>query len=102
MATPKKPRTTKPAMNPESREKQLIDLAVNLAEKQLREGTAPPSVVNHYLKLASQRETLEREMLTEQVKLITAKSQAIVRGKEMEDVAKQAIEAMRNYSPSGN
>ena len=52
-----------PAQDPVAREKQLINLAVDLAEKQLIEGTASPSVLTHYLKLASTRETVEREIL---------------------------------------
>lgn len=100
MTKPIGKRMTKPAMDPESREKQLVELAVNLAEKQLRDGTAPASVINHYIKLASKRETLEREILSKQAELITAKSKAIASGKEAEDIAKMAIEAMQNYTPS--
>lgn len=51
-----------PAQDPVAREKQLINLAVDLAEKQLIEGTASPSVLTHYLKLASTRETVERDL----------------------------------------
>ena len=40
----------RPALTPEARENQLIALAVNLAEKQLREGTASSQVITHYLK----------------------------------------------------
>lgn len=88
----------KPASNPESREKQLINLAVNLAEQQLKDGTASPSVISHFLKLASRRETLEREILEKQSKLIEAKAQSIAKNGEAEDLAKAAIEAMKNYS----
>lgn len=88
----------KPATTPEGREKQLIALAENLAEKQLRDGTASPSVINHYLKMASSREHLEREMMEKQSKLIDAKVQAIVKDKEQEMLAKAAIDAMKNYT----
>ena len=44
------------ALTPEDRESQLIAAAVNLAEKQLRDGTASPSVITHYLRLASGKE----------------------------------------------
>lgn len=88
----------KPATNPEAREQQLVNLAVNLAEKQLLEGTASPSVISHYLKLASKREVLERQILEKQSKLIDAKAQNIVKDKENEDLAKAAIDAMKNYN----
>ena len=48
---PKKLRA--PAKTFEARENQLIALAVDLAEKQLSEGTASSQVITHYLKLGS-------------------------------------------------
>jgi hypothetical protein len=38
----------RPALTPEARENQLVSLAVDLAEKQLREGTASSQVITHY------------------------------------------------------
>lgn len=95
---PKVPRQSRPATNPEAREMQMVDLAVNLAESQLREGTASPSIIAHYLKLASKREVLEREILEKQSKLIEAKSLSISKDREAEDLAKAAIEAMKSYN----
>ena len=89
-----------PAQDPVAREKQLINLAVDLAEKQPIEGTASPSVLTHYLKLASTRETVEREILEKQAKLITAKTDSISQAKDTEEMVKQAIDAMRTYSGS--
>ena len=89
-----------PAQDPVAREKQLINLAVDLAEKQLIDGTASPSVLTHYLKLASTRETVEREILEKQAKLITAKTDSISQAKDTEEMVKQAIDAMRTYSGS--
>lgn len=94
-------RKSKPANSPESREKQLTRLAVDLAEKQLRDGTASPSVINHFLKIASKREELEREILERQSTLIRAKAENINRDREAEELAKAAIEAMKGYSPGG-
>jgi hypothetical protein len=92
----------RPATTPEAREQQLVSLAVNLAEKQLRDGTASPSVINHFLKIASTRETIEREILEKQSKLIEAKAQTINKDREAEDLAKAAIEAMKNYNSGSN
>ena len=95
---PKKEPIGRPASTPEAREQQLVSLAVNLAEKQLREGTASPSVINHFLKIASSRETIEREILEKQAKLIEAKAANLDRDREADDLAKAAIEAMKNYN----
>ena len=97
-AESKRSRDSRPASNPEAREQQLVSLAVDLAEKQLRDGTASPSVIGHFLKIASSRETIEREMLQKQSALIEAKAQNINKDREAEDLAKAAIEAMKNYN----
>lgn len=49
-----------PALSPDQKENELISLAVDLAERQLREGTASSQVIAHYLKLGSSRERLEK------------------------------------------
>jgi hypothetical protein len=92
----------RPATTPEAREQQLVNLAVNLAEKQLREGTAAPSVINHFLKIASTRETIEREMLEKQARFLDAKAKSIGESKDAEKLAKAAIEAMKNYNSGSN
>ena len=87
-----------PVMTPEAREQQLISLAIDLAEKQLREGTASSQVITHYLKLGSSKEKLEQEILTEQKKLVVAKTSAIESEGRMEELYAEAIKAMRTYN----
>lgn len=91
-------RKTKSALTPEDRENQLISLAVNLAEKQLREGTASSQVITHYLKLGSTKEKIEKEILAEQKKLIEAKTESLQSSKRMEELYADAIIAMKTYS----
>lgn len=93
-------RKPKPASNPDSREKQMIRLAVDLAEQQLRDGTAPASVINHYLKLGTKKEELERQILERQAELIKSKAETITHDREAHKVAQEAIEAMRSYGSS--
>jgi EAL domain-containing protein (putative c-di-GMP-specific phosphodiesterase class I) len=95
----KEDQQSRPATSPEAREQQLVNLAVNLAEKQLKDGTASPSVITHFLKYASTRERLEREILERNAQLIAAKAKNIDKERESEEVAKAAIDAMKNYSP---
>lgn len=92
----------RPAISPEARENQLISLAVDLAERQLREGTASSQVITHYLKLGSERERLERERLAEENKLLKAKTKAYEDQGEYKELVAQAIKAMRNYSGQGD
>lgn len=88
----------RPALTPEARENQLIYLATDLAEQQLRDGTASSQVITHYLKLGSSKERLEQEILKENKKLLTAKTAALESAKRMEDLYAKAIAAMKRYS----
>ena len=90
----------RPALSPEARENQLISLAVDLAERQLIEGTASSQVVTHYLKLASSREKLEKEKLERENELLRAKTNQIESTKKVEELYAQAMSAMKDYSGS--
>ena len=88
----------RPALTTEARENQLISLAVDLAEKQLIEGTASSQVISHYLKLGSTKERLEKEKLEEENKLLRARTEALQSAKRVEELYANAISAMRKYS----
>lgn len=94
-STPKKRR---PATTPEARENQLIALAVDLTERQLREGTASSQVITHYLKLGSSREKLEQERLRRENHLLAAKAEAMASAKRVEELYGLALNAMRTYA----
>ena len=89
---------SRPAMTPDAREKEICALAVDLAEQQLRDGTASPSVITHYLKLATQREKLETERLKAEVELSNAKTKAIDSERETLAAYKEAMAAFARYS----
>ena len=102
----------RPALTPEARENQMIALAVDLAEQQLRDGTASSQVITrdgtassqvitHYLKLGSTKEKIEKEILEKQKELITAKTEALKSAKRVEELYADAIAAMRRYSGNG-
>lgn len=92
----------RPALTPEARENQMIFLATELAEQQLRDGTASSQVITHFLKLGSSKEKLEHEILKEQKKLITAKTESIESSKRIEELYANAITAMREYGGRDN
>ncbi len=96
-----KPRKRRPALTPETRESQMISLAVDLAEKQLMEGTASSQVITHFLKLGSTKERLEKEKLEEENKLLKAKTDALQSAKRVEELYADAISAMKRYSGNG-
>lgn len=92
----------RPATTPEAREDQLIALAVNLAEQQLRDGTASPSVISHYLKLGSTKERIERQILEQQKDYLAAKTEAIQSSRHSEELFQEAIAAFKDYSGHGD
>ena len=94
-------RKIRPAIDPEIRELQMISLAVDLAEKQLMDGTASSPVITHYLKLGSSKERIEKEILERQKELITAKTESIKSQKRVEELYAEALKAMRIYNGQG-
>lgn len=91
-------RKMRPALSPEGRENQLISLAVDLAEKQLMEGTASSQVITHYLKLGSMRERLEREKIERENDLLRAKVESLQSMHRQEELYERALKAFARYS----
>lgn len=94
MATKKTPARHK-ALNPNERENQMINLAMDVAEEQMLNGTASAGVITHFLKLGTENAKLERELLKN-------KSKQIESATNSDENAKKAIEAFKGYSPKGN
>ena len=92
----------RPALPPEARENQLISLATDLAEEQIRNGTASSQVISHYLKLGSTRERIENEMKIAQRDLLKEKTEALKAGQRVEELYSEALKAMRDYSGQGD
>ena len=92
----------RPALTPEARELQMIDLAVSLAEKQLQEGTASSQVITHFLKLATEKTKLEQEKLRQDIRLQEAKTESLHSAKRVEELYTNALNAMRNYNGQGD
>lgn len=99
MARPKSSKKThRPAITPDGRENQLITHAVDLAERQLINGTASSQVITHFLKLASSRERLEQERLQNENLLLSAKIDQIASSRRIEELYETALNAMRTYA----
>lgn len=88
----------RPPVSLEAQENLMISLAVQCAEKQLRDGTASSQVITHYLKLGSTRERIEKEILEKQKELIDAKTKNINSNSEAKELYANALAAFRRYS----
>lgn len=92
----------RPAITSEARENQLINAAMELAAKQLMEGTASSQVITHFLKLGTEKEKTERELLMLNKELVKAKTEALQAAKRNEEMFQDAIRAMGIYSGEGD
>ena len=88
----------KPAKTLEGREQQLVADAIDLAEEQIRAGTASSQVITHFLKLGSSRELLEQQRLSHENELTRVKIEALESQKRVEELYMEALQAMRRYS----
>jgi hypothetical protein len=95
-------KSMRPALTPEARENQMISLAMDLAEQQLRDGTASSQLITEFVKRGSTKARLEREILEEQKELIEAKTKSLQSAQRIEELYANALDAMRNYSGSWN
>ena len=88
------------ALTPEAREQQLIALAVDRAEQQLRDGTASSQVITHYLKLGTAKYKAEIDKLQNENELLKAKTESLESQRRVEELYAEALTAMKNYSSS--
>lgn len=88
----------RPAITPDGRENQMIALSMDLAEQQLRDGSASSQVITHFLKLGCTKERQEKEKLEEEIKLLKAKTEALQSTQRVEELYANALKAMMSYS----
>lgn len=92
----------RPALSPEARENQLISLAVDLVEQRLLDGTASSQETTHFLKLATTKARLEKEILEKQKELMVAKTEQIRSEQHKEELYEEVINALRRYNGQGD
>ena len=98
----KSSRRGRPATTLEGRENQIISQVIDLAEKQIRDGTATSQVMTHFLKLGSTTQQLEHEKLMKENELLTAKVNQLASAKRVEELMEEALSAMKTYSGNGD
>lgn len=92
----------RPPLTPEAEEGQMIALSMALVKQRLIDGTASSQETTHFLKLASQKNRLETEILEKQKELIAAKTEALQSQKRVEELYAEALSAMRSYAGQGD
>ena len=97
MAKAVKTSRTRTPLTPEARENLMISLAMDLAEQQLRDGTASSQLITEFVKRGSTKARIEKELLEKQRDLAAAKADAIKAADRLEELMKEATKAMRRY-----
>lgn len=87
-----------PAESLEARENQLISLAMDRAEKQIRAGTASAQVITHFLKLGTEKAALENEKIKNENEMLKAKVETLRSQQRSEELYQAALDAMRSYA----
>lgn len=88
----------RPAETPTDREQQMINYADELAERQLREGTASAQVITHYLKLGTSRERLEQEKIANENLRLQAQVAQIQSQQRTDELMAEVLAAMKIYT----
>lgn len=91
------PKRRRPATSPEAREQQLVGMAYDLAERQLRDGSASSQMITHLMKSGSVREQLEQQRIEHEIELARVKAESMAKADRMEGLMEDAILAMRSY-----
>jgi len=86
-----------PARTPEAREDELAAYAYDLAEEQIKSGTASSQVITHFLKAGSRRERIEQLRMQHEIELMEVKKEQLEGQKRVEELFVHAINAMRSY-----
>ena len=73
---------------------------MDLAQKQLEEGTASAMVITHFLKLGTAQAALELKQKELEMKLIEQKTKSLESSARIEALYAEAMMAMRRYSGS--
>lgn len=87
-----------PARTAEGRELEMTSLAMDLAEEQLRNGTATSQVITHFLKLGTIREQHELQKVQLENELLKTKKAAMESAQNVESMYEEAIKAFRGYA----
>lgn len=89
--------TMRPALSVENREGQIANLAMNLVEQRIRDGTATSQEVVYCLKLGSKQAQLEMELLESKRELARAQVESIEVAKATQIAYQEALTAIKSY-----
>ena len=89
-----------PGTGPEDLIAECASLALNLAKRQLKDGTAKAQVISHFLEAGSEKSQLELDILREKKSLLKAQTAAIQAAGDSKELLDTVLMALKKYSGS--
>lgn len=83
---------------PEAQENYMITLAMDLAERKLKDGSASSQVITHFLELATIKSKLQNEKLKSDLDVAQAKIKQMESQEDIKTLYENAMTAFRSYS----
>lgn len=87
----------RPDFTAAARERRLVGLAYDEAERRLKDGTASSEMVCHFLRVGSSKEYLEKQILEGKAELTKAKTEMFKAQQKSEEMFVEAMSAFRSY-----
>lgn len=89
-------------LSAEMEEQECIALAYKQAKEMLKAGTAPPSIVTHFLQKGSQGEQQQIRKRQAEINVLDAKAENLSENTGESDLYRQVINAMKSYEYDPN
>ena len=88
---------SRPDFTAAARERRLVGLAYDEAERRLKEGTASSEMICHFLRVGSSKEYLDQQMMAGKIELQAAKTEMFKAQQQTEQRIAEAIAALKSY-----
>jgi uncharacterized protein involved in exopolysaccharide biosynthesis len=93
-----KSKSSTPPLTPEAHQNKLVSLALEQAEKELREGTASSQIITHFLKIATTRDQIELEKIQLEKELLSERIRSEQSHQNLETMFANVISALKSYT----
>lgn len=87
----------RPDFTAAARERRLVGLAYDEAERRLKDGTASSEMICHFLRVGSSKEYLDQQLMAGKIELQAAKTEMFKAQQKTEEMFVEAIAAMKSY-----
>lgn len=88
---------SRPDFTAAARERRLVGLAYDEAERRLKDGTASSEMICHFLRVGSSKEYLEQQLIAGKIELQAAKADMFKAQQKTEQMFVEAIAAIKTY-----